>query len=329
MSKTLKIILITAGAIVAVLVLAAAIFYLWPMRSAELQRADVAPLGYDQAIAKAAELNTTEAKNGVTANCRSALRTHGAKTAKTVVMFHGITACTDQFKVLSDTFFEAGYNVYIPRAPHHGTDDPKLHANVRTSELVEFANLSLNIGRGLGEEMGVAGLSGGGMLATWAAEYRPDVQRLLVLSPFYEPATSQAPKWQLPLLKKLYGLRILGDRFSGGDKDPSDPGFSYYALANYLILTENLRSQPDGLALKSITAVTSGSDKDIDLDLAKSIPQDIADANNLPLRFVHLPEAWNAGHDIVNPEKSVGVREHQDVLMPLYFDLYEGRERSL
>lgn len=328
MSKPIQIILIIIGGILTIALTAVALLYLWPNRSGSLQKVSIAPVSYEQALTAVSTINMQEDSEAVTTECKTSLKTHGSKTAKTVVMLHGITACPKQFAVLGQKFYEAGYNVYIPRAPHHGTDDPRKHAAVRATELVDYVNSSLNIARGLGGELGVAGLSGGGMLATWAAEYHPDIQHALILSPFYKPAPSQAPKWQLPLLKKLHGFHILPDQYSDADT-PDKPGFSYRALANYLIVTENLRSEPDNLALKSIGLVTSGSDRDIDHSLAEQIPRKIAGANNLPLHFVTLPEQWDAGHDIVDPDKSVGLREHQEQLIKLYFNLYEGRDVSL
>ena len=46
---------------------------------------------------------------------------------------------------------------------------------------------SLDLATGLGDEVGVVGISGGAAPATWLTVHRP-VARLLALSPFYAPS---------------------------------------------------------------------------------------------------------------------------------------------
>ena len=321
MNKKVKMFLYASGVFFAVIVLLGMVFYFWPTTNKKLQIGAAQSMSYSRATENIKAITAKESADGVVSGCSSTLLTHGTKTSRAVVMFHGITACPSQFGELAKKFFAEGYNVYVPRAPYHGFADVRQHKNVTAEELVAYANDSITTVTGLGDEVGVIGLSGGGAVATWAAEYRPEVQRLLVLSPFYEPAASQAPKWQLPLLKKLYGYHLLANQFSG----PNDTGFSLWALANYLIVTDNLKKNPSDLNLKSIGVVTSAADAVIDLRLAVSIPQTIANKNGLTLRQRELPLEWNVGHAIVAPDET-GVAEHKQELYVLYQAFYEGRE---
>ena len=321
---TIMIILVSLIALAAVIVAA---IYFWPLRSSSLQTGTPKTISYEHSIAQTAELAQSEAARGVLDSCRSTLLAHGQKTAKTVVMFHGVTACPDQYSGLAKVFYDAGYNVYIPRAPYHGTSNKKDHGQVTSQNLVDYVNTSITAATGLGDELGVVGLSGGGMLATWASEYRPEVKRALILSPFYEPAANQAPKWQLPFLHVLYGFHILPDNFIE-PATPDGAAFSYRALANYDIVAKNFKKDPSGLSLQSIAVVTSDSDDQIDLSLAKSIPQSIASANNIPLTATELPADWNVGHDIVAlANKEVAAR--QDQLFTLYLNSYENKPTNL
>lgn len=320
----MKYLLYGIGSVVIILIIAALIFYFWPTTSKQLQVSTQASNTYDQSIKQVETLVASQKTSNVTNDCTSELLTHSEKTAKTVVLFHGITACPAQFKAFGQQLFAAGYNVYIPLAPYHGTSDPQAHKDVRSVDLVNYANQSVTIATGLGNEVGVIGLSGGAVIATWAAEYRPEVTRLLALSPFYEPAASQAPKWQLPILKKLYGPHILAN----SSTEPNGKGFSLWALANYLLLADNFRKDPIDLNLKSIGVVTSASDGVIDLDKATQIPQKIADNNSLTLYSKTIPARWNVGHAIVAADEK-GVAEHQQQLFDLYQAYYEGRQYNL
>ena len=322
MSHTLLLISRIAGCLILLALIIACLIYFWPTYSKHLRTGTSRTLSYEQAIAHHKDLVASEIKHGTRPLLTSQLLTHDVKTRNAVVMLHGITADPTQFDGLAKRFFDAGYNVYVPLTPHHGTVNPDNHSQVTSDELVDFVNDAVTTATGLGEEVGVVGLSGGGMLATWAAEYRPEITRALLLSPFYEPAKSQSAKWKLPLLRTLYGHHILPDVFTVPSK-PTDAKFSYAALANYLIVEQNLSSHPLASHLKQLSLITSESDDQIDLDLAKRIPQLIADTNNLDLLSVSLPGSWDVGHDIVSLNND-NVRARQDQLYTLYLNSYEG-----
>ena len=72
---------------------------------------------------------------------------------------------------------------------------------------------SLDLATGLGDEVGVVGISGGAAPATWLTVHRP-VARLLALSPFYAPSAEQSPAWQVKPVIVLYGYRLLPDHFN-------------------------------------------------------------------------------------------------------------------
>ncbi len=327
MAKTVKIV---AGLLVAVLVLvlvAAGTVYFWPHTSSHRQTGVVESVSYDAALARVEDKIAEDRANDVTQECRSQLLTHGRRTAETVVFFHGVRQCPHQFEDITSYFFEQGYNVYAPVAPAHGTADPLHHANVTADGLVDYVNDAVTTATGLGEEVGVVGLSGGGMLGTWAAEYRPEVEHALLLSPFYEPAVGQSPKWQLPLLKTLHGNHLIADEFSNG-VEAENPGFSYRALAQYLIVGDNLRKNPTDLGLESIAVVVAEDDELIDHRLAHDIPAEIAEANGLDLRSAEIPAEWRVGHEITGMNVE-GYEKHRDALFELYLDFYEGQPAEL
>lgn len=323
-AKIIPILGVSIGVIILIVILVAVVIYNLPLRSSQLQSGNPKPMSYDQSITKIAALVKRESEQKVLLNCHSTLLSHGSKTAKTVVMFHGLTACPEQYSGLAKVFYDAGYNVYIPRAPYHGTADKHDPGNIIAHDLVDYANTSINIATGLGSELGVVGLSGGGLIATWTAEYRSEIQSALILSPFYEPAIAHAPKWQLQFLNVLYGYHILPDKFVDNDGTL----FSYRALANYDILTKNLKKNPSNLSLKTLALITTPHDTQIDLDLAAKIPEGIADANKLTYLETSLPSDWGVEHDMVSPANP-HVAAHQTQLFKLFFDSYEGRPTKL
>ncbi len=328
MKKPLRIALLVISALILIGLSIVAAIYFWPLRTDQLQTGVSQTYTYDTSVSTVDKIVANEQNNTVLDSCNSKLYSHGKRTEKAVIMLHGVTACPTQFEGLAKTFFDAGYNVYVPLTPHHGLSDKNKHGEVTANELVDYVNQSVTIGTGLGEELGVVGLSGGGMLTTWAAQYRPEVKRALALSPFYEPAEAQASKLQLPLLSVLYGFHIVPDTFIV-PADPKGAAFSYSALANYIIVRKNLQNPPKQLPLKSFSVITSDDDDQIDLPLAHKIPQEIA-SKNPTMTFIEsdLPAEWKLGHDIVSLDNSE-VAKRSTELFPLYLRSYEGKSADL
>ncbi|GAA0502931.1 hypothetical protein Ade02nite_36550 [Paractinoplanes deccanensis] len=304
------------GAVLILLVAAIATIYLWPLHSSRLTHATEATLPFAQAQASAkAAVSADTADTDVTARCRTKALLHPERTAKAVLMLHGYTDCPAQFDALAQFYYDKGYNVYVPRAPRHGVSDTKAHAGLHADELADYAEQALTVTSGLGTDVGVVGVSGGGVLATWLAEYRPDaVAHLLALSPFYQPAAEQAPAWQVKPLMVLYGNRLLPDHFNG-------QGFSYAALSQYLRIARNYRDDPANPKLRSVAVVTSANDTFIDRGRAAEITQGIASANNLQLGRYEIPASWGVGHDTADP---AGLGSHAAELETTYLALYEG-----
>jgi alpha-beta hydrolase superfamily lysophospholipase len=309
---------IIGGLMLTILGAAATVFYLWPLSDTQLQQAQASPLNYAEAIA-AHQKETQESNTlGLQQDCQSQLLTHGRQTQKAVVMLHGYVSCPKQFIALGQYFFERGYNVYIPRMPDHGLARPPSE-KFTSYDLVTHASKAVDVAAGLGSEVGVVGLSGGGVLGTWLAHYRHEVERLLVLSPFYEPAAESLPKWQIKPFLLLYGTGLLADRTAENNQD-----LHYRSLAQFVRIRFSYKDEPLNPRLMTVGSVAAAGDREIDHQLAKSIPEDLATVNDLPLLYHQPPAEWNLGHDIVQAEGNADIGGRAAELYPIYLTMYEG-----
>ncbi len=311
---------ISIGLLAIVILIALVVWVLWPVRHKSLQTPSVEHLSFQEAQATVANINQTEQADGVKPECLSKLYTHPQPTAKAVVMFHGVSACQMQFSGLAQYFYDHGYNVYVPLAPEHGRTDNLNHAKITAQGLVDYINTSVNITTALGTEIGAIGLSGGGDAATWAAQYRPEIKRLLALSPFFEPSTSNTPKWKIRPFLILYGNNLIPDQLN----KPNDPqhALSYRALAKYVTIFKNLPAPPKDTGLTHIALIMADDDHEIDQALAQKTLGGIAAANHLNLVHEQLPADLQLGHDIISPDNQYVV-QHQAFLHQKYFELYE------
>lgn len=232
------------------------------------------------------------------------------------MILHGVSGCPNGPAELAERFYQAGYNVYVPRAPHHGLSDKKLHSQVRASELVKFMGDSAGLVSGLGDELGVIGHSGGGTLATWLAQYGDGLfSRVLLLSPYYEPDASKAPKWQMPLLRNVYGNHLLPDQFF-------DDILSYRALANYVIIKQNYRNDLKAEGLKYVGLIIGSEDNLIDKDMALSIAEGMAKASGARFSYETTPAYMGAGHELLSPDDKI-VKKYKKELYDMYVRVYE------
>ena len=119
---------------------------------------------------------------------RSVLLTHGARTARAVILLHGMTNSPRQYEHLAARLFAAGDNVYIPRLPHHAERDGTAAslAGLTADELRRYADSAVDVAVGLGDLVVVAGVSAGGTIAAWIAQYRADIHRAVIVAPVLE-----------------------------------------------------------------------------------------------------------------------------------------------
>jgi esterase/lipase len=122
--------------------------------------------------------------------CRSQFLLHPAPTTKVCLFFQGFTAAPYQFLPMARTFYQAGYNVLIPRLPGHGQagdwnreTPPPLPADADVYK--KFALSWLRQAQALGDKVIVGGLSGGATVAAWLALERPqEVDRALLFASY-------------------------------------------------------------------------------------------------------------------------------------------------
>jgi carboxylesterase len=240
--------------------------------------------------------------------CHTQLLTHGEKTPRAIAFIHGYTNCPLQFLSLGQKFYDLGYNVLILLMPHHGLEDRMTdeHQKLTAEELTAYVDEIVDIERGLGEQVTLVGLSGGAVVAAWAAQVRRDLDRAVVIAPAF--AFKRIPRALTVLVTNL--ALLAPDVLSWWDPIHKDAGriahvyprFSFHGLAQQLRLgfaTIALarRAAP---GTRQILVITNAHDNSVNNAATADVVADWR-AHVCDVRTYEFPAELGLEHDMVDP----------------------------
>jgi carboxylesterase len=284
---------------------------------------------YEQAMARIAAIARAEENPRLNPVCRGFALTHGEPVARVALLIHGYTNCPQQLRRFAALLHARGQNVYVPRLPHHGLADRMSpdQARITASLLLRALDEGLAIAHGLGEQVTVAGLSAGGVLAAYAAQRRADVALAVVIAPVFG-APSIHPQATLPLALLA---RVLPNYFRWWDpvrKDTRDspahcyPRFATRALGAIVRLGLRVLFEARWRAplARRIVVVTNGADEAVTLPPVERLVQRWR-ARGANVRQHHFPRELGLIHDLMDPAQR---RQQIDTVYPVLLDLLDG-----
>lgn len=268
---------------------------------------DPAP-SYADAEARVRAVLDAEASLDLIDDGHSIARLTGTRTPTAVVMFHGYTAAPGQFRLLAEGYHAAGCNVWVPRLPFHGETDALTSApsGLTGPLLRDFADAALDLAAGLGDEVLVIGLSGGGSLALWSAVARREVDRAVLISPLLLPLGYHA--WQMTWLVRAVRW-MPTDRYLWWDATVRDtaprslgyPRFSLKGMAALLSLTEWADAhRRDATSRASVLLIRNDGDPQLDSAYNESFVTRLVGPGRLTV--YRIPAADGLPHDIVGTD---------------------------
>ena len=230
---------------------------------------------YAEAMARFDALVAAEqARGDIDPQCLPFVRTHGEKTERAIILFHGLTACPHQYRELAQLYFDQGYNVYVPRLPRHGYANRTTNAlaELTAEELAGVMDPSADLAAGLGNQVTMAGFSLGGNAAALGGQLRADLRLAAPMSPAL--GFRFVPDFLTPALTRLIlglspDIYIWWDPFNKENFQAASgyPGFSLHALGEIFRLGLALRdlaaSQPP--AAQNLLVISNGGDPAVNL----------------------------------------------------------------
>ncbi len=264
---------------------------------------------YDEAVTRVESLWNRPIVSPLFPASRTIFMTHGERTQRGIIFFHGYTNSPHQFRMLGERFHARGFNVLIPRMPHHGLAD-RLTEDLRhltTAQLVETADIAIDAAAGFADEITVMGLSMGGVLTAWVAQNRSEVDQAVIISPAF--GADAIPNWLIPLFSRL--LQRLPNQFIWwGEKNIVEeiqphtyPRMASRGLAAFwrLGLTVQKQARSKKPVANKIILVLNQSDKAIDYQMAVAIEKRWLKKQANVRRFEFLLDD-ELEHDIIDPE---------------------------
>jgi len=311
--------------------LAAGYLFLKPVGIAVPDGSAVQPMSWSETTAAVADIQAREAADPtIQADCRTRLLDHGERTEKVIVLLHGYTNCPKQDDELAGELFDLGYTVYVPRAPHHGQvperRDPL--GSLKAEEVAAYGDQTMNIASGLGDEVNVLGLSGGGLVASYIAQYRADADLVVPVAAFLAPPSIPAPLTgaalnAIELLPPIDNRDPAPDEavrgaFPHGASDTSIQGAAAYIRVGQTVLRSASEMAPKAGRIVTVIndADTTVSNAMID-DLAgrwRATAPDRAQVRRLDASLGLL-------HDLITPDRE---GQKVDVAYPMLLDILTG-----
>lgn len=281
---------------------------------------------YEAALARFEQIQAQEEADGnINPVCRSKLLTHGSKTDRVIVLMHGMTNCPQQFIELAPLFFEQGYNVLIPRMPHNGLANLDTDAlrYLKSSELRDCCNEMVDIARGLGDHITFLGLSVGGLMAAWVAQYRDDVGKAVIIAPSFTISPNLGVGMSKVIMRLFLILPNIMTQRIKPFKDGPDHNYLGFATRG---LGEMMRfgftifdaSKKGSAAAQSVLLITNAADAAVN----NKIPLQIANnwqINGLKqLDTYEFDAKYKLIHDLIDPGQK---QQNIAVSYPILLDL--------
>lgn len=274
--------------------------------SRQLQAVSTRPIpAYDAAMAKIAQIQAHEATLNLYPGCQTTVLTHGQKVEQAIILMHGMTSCPLQFAKFAPLLYERGYNVLIPRMPRSGLANLNTHELefLTAEELRDCSETAIDIAHGLGEHVTYAGLSVGGTMAAWVAQYRADVDRAVLIA----PAFTLDRRLGITISRIIMYLFSLLPNIMLRHHHGSPQG--YYGFASrglaemmhlgFTVYNAALKAKP---AVKSILVVTNAADPAMNNNITRMLVDRWQKKGLRYCEHYQFDARYHLIHDIIEPE---------------------------
>lgn len=228
------------------------------------------------------------------------------------VLLHGVTNTPGQFRLFGKLLHEQGANVFIPRMPFHGhkdrLTDEQRHFNAALA--LRETNRAIEQARPWGNRLTVVGLSVNGLPAAWVAMNRPEVDRAVLLAPFF--SVHGMPDWLIAPAARFFlrwpNFFVWWDdelRENLGAGTLVYPRFATRTMASFLQFGLEIFAQArhQALVVAEVLIVTSGADQAINNHRVAELIGLWREQGAPNLQTYEFPAELSVPHDFIDPDQ--------------------------
>lgn len=288
---------------------------------------------FDDAVARI-QARQTQDDDSIHPLSRTKFLSHGKPAEHAILYLHGYTDSVQQFAPLAEQLYQRGFNVFAPRLPSHGYRErlTTAHGELTVSELIGWANDNTDIARGLGDTLTVIGLSLGGVLAAWIAQYRADVDRVLIVAPAFgtKAIPSRLTKPLARLVHRLPNYFVWWDprMREGQGFEYTYPRFATRTLARLFVFGDSLlkaaRAQPP--AARSVWMITNANDFAVSNKLCAEFATAWRSHRTNQVQTYQFPRELNLPHDLFDANDPLVKPEF---VFPAFIEIVEHNSVSV
>ncbi len=281
---------------------------------------------YDDALARLRTMRQRDDAR-IAPVARTALFDRGSRVPWCVVLFHGLTNHPGQFAELAPQIYELGVNVLVPRMPLHGYADRMTDAlaHLTSDMLLRKAYEAVDIATGLGERVAVLGISIGGLLCAYLAQFRSDVATSVPVAPDF--GLLQLPRFATSMLAAV--VNVLPNMFLWWDPRvkeaqlPKDayPRFSTHALMQTVKIGNAVyaAARREAPLAARIATVVNTLDPAVNNAVTKRVVDEWKSFRDSGIEYVELT-GLPRNHDIIDPGNPFA---RTDVVYPKLIEILE------
>jgi esterase/lipase len=260
--------------------------------------------GYEAGLARAAQV--VRADSDAARGGGSIILLHGHRTPRVVVLFHGFTNSPRQYRQLAAALYRDGDNVFAPRLPAQGLAGATAHTLSRLTAraLRDAGDRAVDLSCALGDTVVVMGISLGADLTAWTAQFRPEVDRAVIVAPALAlarvPSLLATPAMNLALRLPDYS-----------DVEPPDPlrpdrtlGWSTHAVGQMLLLSAAVQraARRHAPVARDIRLVVNANDRTVSRGAIDELAAHWI-AHGAKVRMYEFPASLKLPHDVVDPDE--------------------------
>jgi len=269
---------------------------------------------YEEALVRVKAMQDEDNQDLARDVCITKLFDHGSQTENAIVLLHGFTNCPEQFGELGKQFFDAGFNVFIPRTPYHGLSDRLTNelAKLSAEDLCTFGDKVVDIAHGLGKKVSVMGISGGGNITAWLAQNRTGLDFAFPIAPLFGLAAipTRLTKFVIRLGLVIPNFYMWWDPRSKADNPHAIyyayPGFPIHALVEIFRLAVGVQAQAERIpvAAKAVAMVINDDEPSVSNPEIIKLLEAWREHGKGTLNEYHFEKSIKLPHDFITPGES-------------------------